>query len=605
MDNKPQTAPTPLATPGWYEALAQKYQAGISHAFIAHMNINDLVTPQMTVRNYLNYRLGSNCPVIAWYDRAQGITFPFESMRSNFIKATGYEAGPETPQLAALRAISPTAGGVGGAAQLPTEPERALPLLERLLRSKAPDNPERPGEPQKYVVIIDGAETLVPASDISTMGVGDRTALLTIERWGRDPRIMSSGNIVILLTTNLSDLHPKLRAASSRYEAVQIPLPDTATRRAFILTYLSDKPAGLSTLSTEEIARQTGGLQTLHVEDIFLRASYEYDRSSGQSGLTAALIQERKAQIIETEFGGLLEIVEPYRRFSDIGGMEVLKNYIRTVVIEPMNRGIIEIVPMAILLSGPPGTGKTALAEAIATEVGINFVFFNPGRLKGQYVGQSEANLERALAAIQTLAPVGIFIDELDAALTRGGGGDSGVSSYIFGRLLNFIANPQHRGQILWIGATNFPNSLDPALTRAGRFGDLKLAILPPSADERALIFAIQARRYTRQDVAIIPEECIAGSEGWTGAEIEKAARKAAELIYTRQLSVEEALRRAMEYVVPTTANIPAMISEALDNVDDLELLPEAYRKIVVERRTRPSMAVMETAPVQRQQRRL
>jgi SpoVK/Ycf46/Vps4 family AAA+-type ATPase len=455
------------------------------------------------------------------------------------------------------------------------------------------------------VVIIDGAETLVPASDISTMGVGDRTALLTIERWGRDPRIMSSSNIVILLTTNLSDLHPKLRTASSRYEAVQVPLPDTATRRSFITTYLSDKPAGFSTLSTEEIARQTGGLQTLHIEDIFLRASYEYDRTEGQSGLTAALIQERKAQIIETEFGGLLEIVEPYRRFSDIGGMEVLKNYIRTVVIEPMNRGIIEIVPMGILLSGPPGTGKTALAEAIATEVGINFVFFNPGRLKGQYVGQSEANLERALAAIQTLAPVGIFIDELDAALTRGGGGDSGVSSYIFGRLLNFIADPRHRGQILWIGATNFPNSLDPALTRAGRFGDLKLAILPPSADERALIFAIQARRYTKQEVVTIPEECISGSEGWTGAEIEKAARKTAELIYTRQLSVEEALRRAMEYVVPTTANIPAMISEALDNVDDLELLPEAYRKIVLERRARPSMAEIDAVPVTRQQRRL
>jgi hypothetical protein len=146
MDNKTQAAHTTPETPSWYEALAQKYQAGISHAFIAHLNINDLVTPQMTVRNYLNYRLGGNCPVIAWYDRAQGITFPFESMRTNFIKATGYEAGPETPQLAALRAISPTVGTNGGAAaQIPTEPERALPLLERLLRSKAPDNPERPG----------------------------------------------------------------------------------------------------------------------------------------------------------------------------------------------------------------------------------------------------------------------------------------------------------------------------------------------------------------------------------------------------------------------------------------------------------------------------
>jgi SpoVK/Ycf46/Vps4 family AAA+-type ATPase len=307
--------------------------------------------------------------------------------------------------------------------QLPIEPERALPLLERLLRTPAtlPEETEtRPdGVSPKHVVVIDWAETLVPATDLGAMSIGDRTALITLERWGRDAAIMGTGNIVILLVRNLSDLHPSLRAASARYEAIPLPLPDAATRGQFIRTYLAAKPADFTTLSAPELTRQTGGLSLLHVEDILLRAQYEYDRTAGQQGLTAALVQERKAQIIETEFGGILQILEPRRRFADIGGMAALKEYIQTVVIQPMREGtegLVDILPTGILFSGPPGTGKTAVSEAIAAEIGINFVVFNPGKLPGQYVGQSEANLERALAAIATLAPVGVFVDELERA---------------------------------------------------------------------------------------------------------------------------------------------------------------------------------------------
>jgi SpoVK/Ycf46/Vps4 family AAA+-type ATPase len=533
-------------------------------------------------------------------------------MRAHFLRTTGFSSpAPASGPLAALQGALP-GGGSPAPTQLPTDPERALPLLERLLRTPAilPDEsaPMPEGVAPKYVVVIDWAETLVPAGDLSTMGIGDRTALITLERWGRDPAIMGSGNIVILLVRNLSDLHPSLRAASARYEAIQIPLPDAALRRQFIAAYLGGKPAGFTTLGADELTRQTGGLSLLHIEDLFLRAQYEYDRSGGQPGLTGDLVQERKAQIIETEFGGILEILEPRRHFAEIGGMEALKAYIRQVVITPMREGtegMVDILPTGILFSGPPGTGKTAVSEAIAAEIGINFVVFNPGKLLGQYVGQSEANLERALAAIATLAPVGVFVDELEQALGRGAEGDSGVSSRLFGRILAFMADPAHRGQILWIGATNFPNRLDPALKRPGRFGDLKLAVLPPTAEERPAIFQIHLRRYCRQEVIPLPDECVSGSEGWTGAEIEQAARKAAELQYTRHLDAATALRRAMEYVLPTTANVPQMTEEALDNVDDLELLPETYRRLALARRKRPVLVEELAAPVQRGARRL
>src|SRR5439155_23648558 len=120
-------------TPAWYETLAEKYQAGISHAFLLHLNINDLVVPGTTTRSFLNAALGSTCPIIAWYDRAQGISFPLPSMRTRFLQVTGFGSGP-APTSGPLAALQGALPG-GRPAQLPTAPARALPLPERLLRT--------------------------------------------------------------------------------------------------------------------------------------------------------------------------------------------------------------------------------------------------------------------------------------------------------------------------------------------------------------------------------------------------------------------------------------------------------------------------------------
>jgi hypothetical protein len=155
------------------------------------------------------------------------------------------------------------------------------------------------------------------------------------------------------------------------------------------------------------------------------------------------------------------------------------------------------------------------------------------------------------------------------------------------------------------MGATNYPNRVDAALRRPGRFGDLKIAILPPTAPERAAHFRLQLRRYTGTDVGDIPEDCIAGTEGWTGAEIEQVVRKTAELLYLTPMPLLEALLQANESIVPTTADLGPMIAEALDNVDDLSLLPDAYRQQVIARRQRPTFTEIEATPAQRTRRRL
>ena len=143
-------------------------------------------------------------------------------------------------------------------------------------------------------------------------------------------------------------------------------------------------------------------------------------------------------------------------------------------------------------MTGPAGTGKSAVAEAVAHEAGVNAVVLNLARILGQYVGNSERNLEKALQAIKSLAPTIVFIDEIDQSVSRGGSGDSGVSNRIFKRLLEFMSDTGNRGQVLFLAATNRPDLLDAALRRPGRF-DKKIPFLIPDESERAAIIQVMA----------------------------------------------------------------------------------------------------------------
>lgn len=585
-----QATAATLAQPGWVRELLARYNSGVAHAFILHFGVADYVTPGRTLRPYLAALLARR-PIIACYNRAEGITFASPSMRETALGVLGLGgpsrgAGPADPLLATLASLQQGQGGD----ELPRAPGAALPLLERLLLADTPT-----------AVILEYAETLAPAGDMAALAEGDRTALITLQRWGRDPQIAAAGNAVFLITANLADLHPTLRAASSRYEAIELPLPDYAARLSFIATYRqAQEEAGTTAdpvppsgdavgsgaattatpitweLSSAALAAATAGLSLLHVEDIFLRAAQE-------GALTRALVRERKGDIIKSEFGEVLEVLEPRFGWERIGGMAHIKRFFDRSVIAPMRDGRTARCPMGVLLLGPAGTGKSAVAEATAYEAGINFVVLNLARILGSYVGQSERNLEKALRAIHSLAPVGIFIDEIDQAISRGGGGDSGVSSRLFKRLLEVMSDTGNRGRILFLAATNRPDLLDAALRRPGRF-DKKIPFLVPDPEERAAIFSVMARRYGLADALTVPPECVARTEGWTGAEIEAAVIKALEVAEDEGLSPAAALAYATSVLSPSTADIEFMSTLALQECNDTDLLPPRYRAQAADR---------------------
>lgn len=550
-----------LPNPAWEETLRSKYTSGVAHAFILHFNVGDVVKPGKGLRRHL-----ATFPrdIICYYNSAAGIEFATASMKSKALAVLGYQqpASSAGGMSSAVMAALGTAGGASGDVALPRGPSQALPLLQKLLE-----------EGDKVMVVIDYAEYLAPDSSPAMMSPEDRTNLIMLESWGRNPAIIAKGNMVILTTSNLVDLNSTLRAASSKYEAIEIPLPDTATRSAYIDYYIAKPGTAVALQMTPTaLGNATAGLSLLGIEDVFLRAK--------QTGtLTSALVRERKDEIISTEFGDVLEVVEPRFGFAAIGGLEHVKRFFDRSVIIPAQSGNRKRMPKGVLMVGPAGVGKSAMAEAIAWECGFNFVKLNPARIFQGLVGQSERNLEKALRAIMSLTPVIVFIDEADQAFQRGGQGDSGVSSRIFRRILEFMADPGLRGKCIFLAASNRPDLMDAALRRPGRF-DRKIAFLVPDAAEREAIIKIMASNYQLDTSDIsVPQMVLERTEGWTGAELEALAIKALELTEDEGLGAEAALIQASERLRPSTADIKLMSELAIRETNDTDLLPPAYKR--------------------------
>ncbi|MEK7123291.1 MAG: ATP-binding protein, partial [Patescibacteria group bacterium] len=186
-------------------------------------------------------------------------------------------------------------------------------------------------------------------------------------------------------------------------------------------------------------------------------------------------------------------------------------------------KGLLRRVPMGILASGPPGTGKTFFFECFAYECGFNFVkIVNPQEM---WVGSSEKRMAKILSALDDVSPVIVLEDEADQSEAPRGSpvGDSGVSNHLRQMKFEFCSDPKRRGKVIWIRITNRPDLLDAAYKRKGRTDD-HIAFVMPNADACAKIFAAIFKRYqiptTVSDFSLFGEKT-AEKIYCTGADIE------------------------------------------------------------------------------------
>lgn len=460
MSKAAHTLSAPERLPDWAEELARKYRAGEASHFLLHHNIYDLTRSRngyVSLLSFLQQELLVNKRIVL-YNRSEGLTFDSEETKRAFI------------------AQQQVASPLKNEPQLPVDPARALPMIERFIHFT-----------DKNVVIINFLEALFPNGQMSHMSSDDRNSLVTIQRWLTNPRFMiDEHDLVILIAESLSDVHPLVRE-NSRLATIKIPYPDETQRMDYVKEFLSSYPIEKIEMTIEQLVDLTSGLNLVHLRSLLCSARESED------GLTFADVRLKKKAIIESECAGLIEFVAPRHGLDSVGGMREAKEYLKDIA-ETIKQGNREEAPMGILICGPVGTGKTFLSECFAKDCGLNVVEFK--NFRDKWVGSTEANLEKILNLLQTLAPIVVLIDEADAALgTREMDGDSGVNQRVFSKIASAMSNTANRGKILWMLMTSRPDRLPIDLKRQGRCEEHIALFYPETAEERREIAEVMARK--------------------------------------------------------------------------------------------------------------
>jgi transitional endoplasmic reticulum ATPase len=241
---------------------------------------------------------------------------------------------------------------------------------------------------------------------------------------------------------------------------------------------------------------------------------------------------------------------QPTVTFGDVGGLDRAKAVLEETVTWPLVHPSLFTEtgtepPTGILLHGPPGTGKTMLAEAIAAESGVNFLPVAGPELLDRYVGESEQSVRELFDRGRQAAPAVIFLDELDAiASTRGGGGEETVTERVVSQLLTELDRAAANPGLVVIAATNRKEVLDPALLRPGRL-ERHVEVPEPDEDARRKILEIHTQETPLADDVDLPALATSLS-GYTGADIAALVR-AATLHAIRQSTEERGVQGAAD----------------------------------------------------------
>ncbi|MEE8143694.1 MAG: ATP-binding protein, partial [Planctomycetota bacterium] len=228
--------------------------------------------------------------------------------------------------------------------------------------------------------------------------------------------------------------------------------------------------------------------------------------------------------------------------FASIAGLEDVKEEIRLKIIYPFKHperaeryGI--RAGGGVLLYGPPGTGKTLLARAVAGEVESAFYTVKPSEILSKWVGEAEKNLAALFDSARSNAPSIIFIDEIDALAPRRSENRSTVMARLVPQILAELEGFSGREEsLLFLGATNVPWSLDPAILRPGRFDERIYVGLPDQAANERILEIYLEDRPLGDDVDLYHLSQVLEREGYSGADIRNICRKAADEAFLKSI---------------------------------------------------------------------
>ena len=303
--------------------------------------------------------------------------------------------------------------------------------------------------------------------------------------------------------------------------------------------------------------------------------------SFAPSGDAVMMTATTEVKINEKPAAGNGEI--PQVSYDDIGGLDEEIRKIREMVELPLRhpelfKRLGVEAPKGVLLHGPPGTGKTMLAKAVAGETSSNFTYIGGPEIVSKFYGESEEKLREIFKEAEENAPSIIFIDEIDSLAPKRDEVSGETERRIVAQMLALMDGLKSRGKVVVIGATNRPNSIDEALRRPGRF-DREIEISIPDRDGRFDILQIHTRGMPlAKDVDL--DRLADLTHGYAGADLNALTKEAA----------MAALRRVLPDVNLEAEEIP---SETLNKIevkwDDFvealrDMQPSTMREVLIEK---------------------
>lgn len=293
---------------------------------------------------------------------------------------------------------------------------------------------------------------------------------------------------------------------------------------ALILEDLVGRVAGntethidLAVPGREAIVKAALGLTADEAANVFAKALV---LNSNLDDIDISVVLSEKKQIIRKS--GILEFYEATSEFSSIGGLARLKEWLnkRGAAFSEKAHAFGLPDPRGILLLGVPGCGKSLTAKAIGASWKLPLLRFDVGSVFGKYVGESEANLRRALRTAEAVAPCVLWVDEMEKAFSQGRGEDGGTTLRILGGFLSWLQDK--KAPVFVVATANNIDLLPPELLRKGRLDDIFFVDLPNEA-ERGDIFRIHLQKHGRDSGGFDVAELSAKSDGYSGAEIEQS----------------------------------------------------------------------------------
>jgi len=348
---------------------------------------------------------------------------------------------------------------------------------------------------------------------------------------------------------------------------VLMPVTDVVTVDQEFTDFVKNRLKGLPITDGDEISVMIlGNSMEFRITKVSPKRTVRIDRSTNLKILSET-VSDKKIRVTYEEVGGLVAEIKSMREIVELP----LKHpeLFSRLGVEPHS---------GILLYGPPGCGKTLLAKVLASESDANIYSINGPEIMNKYYGETEARLRDIFKEAKDNSPSIIFIDEIDAIAPKREEVYGDVEKRVVAQLLALMDGLTERGNVVVLGATNRPDSVDPALRRPGRF-DREVEISVPNADGRLEILQIHTRGMPLgKDIEL--KNLASELHGYTGADIKSLCREAA----------IKAIRRYLPEIDLESERIPSKMLQSMeiklrDFYDSMhEVIPTAMREFYVER---------------------